>query len=106
MASETLARYMPRNQRLRLEDQLTEEELYYLRTSFCFYCGSAIEFDIDVINESRYPINPDNRQYHQCAAKEAVKGNYKENGTNHNSGNQSKTTNENMAVSNNEMVNS
>ena len=58
-------------------NQLKLEEKYYLRTDFCFYCGSVVEWEINTIDETRYPINPEDRTYHNCAAKEAVRGYFK-----------------------------
>ena len=93
----------------RRQQQQQDDLYYYLHTKFCFFCSQEIEYELNTITEKRYPINKDDRNYHVCAAKQAVRELYKlewENGRNQQSstnlenGSQSETTNTNTAVSN------
>jgi hypothetical protein len=45
---------------------------------YCFYCGHVVELDTDYITEKIFPINPDDRSYHECLPKQMVLGYYGE----------------------------
>ncbi|HKG87185.1 MAG TPA: hypothetical protein VKA95_02575 [Nitrososphaeraceae archaeon] len=58
-----------------LEIQLPPQEWDLLTKDYCFYCGRIVELETDPITDKLFPINPEDRSYHVCLAKQSCKGN-------------------------------